>query len=99
MNAATHFGTDRSTHRRLDLAVRSRGAVSIDIFRNSTWAGSGFVRNGRLVDCYATQLGQNGSETEAIYDAIEQALASGESAVRWSADGQLIFTWQLADNG
>ena len=91
--------TDLDSARPPDLAIKCLGRVPIDIFRNSMWAGSGYLRDGRIVDCYATQLGRDGIDTEAIYEAIEQAIACGDSILEWPADSKLTFTWRLGVNG
>ena len=95
MSSTTDVG---STHP-ASLALNYRANTPIDIFRNAVWAGSGYVKNGRIVDCYAAQLGKNGQETEAIYEAIELAIARGESSVFWSLESGLTFTWRLGYSG
>lgn len=87
-----HTGSPQGTD------LNSLNPTPIDIFRNSLWTGSGLVKNGRLVECYSTQLGKNGQETEAIYEAIERAIASGQSILQWSSDKQMIFTWRFGDS-
>jgi hypothetical protein len=95
MSSTTDVG---STHR-VSLSLNCSVSVPIDIFRNSVWAGSGYVKNGRISDCVAAQLGRNGEETEAIYEAIEGAIANNETSLVWSREAKLKFTWHLGQNG
>ena len=92
MNSTSNLGSPDA----VSLAIRYLASTQIDIFRNAVWAGSGCVKEGRIVDCYAAQLGKDGSETEQIYEAIEHAIATGQSQLRWSDNGRLNFTWQLS---
>ena len=91
--------TDVGSMRPISLTFNCPTNCPIDIFRNSIWAGSGYIKEGRIVDCYAAQLGKNGEETEAIYEAIERAIAHGESSLLWSSETKLSFTWRLGHSG
>lgn len=90
MSTATNLGSTPD----VGLAFKCPACTAIDIFRNSLWAGSATVRDGRIVDCYAAQLGRDGDETEEIYDAIEHAITKGENYLIWSRDGRLSFSWR-----
>ena len=73
----------------------------ISIMENGIWAGTGDLiwtedDGGRwVIDNCPAELGNNGAESEATYEAIESAINdSGNTLVR--QDG-LVWTWDIYD--
>lgn len=65
--------------------------TTISIDENGIWAGSGTLRDGIIEDCMAI-LGDDQDMAEKAYEAIEQAIADGESSV---TIGEYTWTWEI----
>jgi len=66
----------------------------ISINENGVWAGTGILRDGVIEDCPAI-LGDNQDMEEAVYEAIEDAIAAGESSVTL---GDYTWTWSIEEH-
>ena len=66
-------------------------STTISIFRDDMWAGDGRLEGGSIVDCPAI-LGRDQDDAEDCYEAIEDAIESGDDSVIRD-DG--IYTWVI----
>jgi len=62
----------------------------ISINENGVWAGTVILRDGVIEDCPAIL----GDDQEVVYEAIEDAIAAGESSV---TIGDYTWTWSIAE--
>lgn len=65
--------------------------ISISISENGIWAGDGNLNEGRIEDCPAI-LGGDQDTADAVYEAIESAIAEGESTVEV---GGKSYSWSI----
>ena len=70
---------------------------NITISMNGTWAGDGKLRDGIIEDCGA-QFCDDSDESLAVYDAIEEAIAFGDSRIKIDIDGETkLIKWTITD--
>ena len=65
----------------------------ISLSENSIWAGTGNLRDGIIEDSPAI-LGDDQDMAEKAYEAIEQAIADGETSV---TIGDYTWAWDITD--
>ena len=66
----------------------------IEISRNGVWAGVGVWTGEEIVDSPAV-LGDTQEESDEVYEAIADAIESGEEMVEVGVDGETCYTWTL----
>jgi len=67
----------------------------ISVTEDGVWAGTGTFNNGSIENCAAV-LGDDRDMSERAYDAIEEAIADGETSV---AIGDYIWEWEIIAAG
>jgi len=68
--------------------------TKISINENGVWAGTGKLRDGVIEDCPAI-LGDDQDMAEQAYEAIEDAIAAGETSVTM---GDYTWTWSIEEH-
>ena len=75
----------------------------IDIFRDDVWAGTGRIDDGGyIVDCSAI-LGDDQDESDATYEAIEDAITSEpQDSERYTRTGSVarpdgVYSWVIKE--
>jgi hypothetical protein len=66
---------------------------------DGTWAGDGKLCpcSGRIEDCSA-QFCDDADESLAVYDAIEEAIAFGDSRIKIDIDGETkLIKWTITE--
>jgi hypothetical protein len=72
---------------------------NITISMNGTWAGDGKLCpcSGRIEDCSA-QFCDDADESLNVYDAIEEAIAFGDSRIKIDIDGETkLIEWTITE--
>jgi hypothetical protein len=74
-------------------ATRSNITISVD----GTWAGDGKLRDGVIEDCSA-QFCDDANASLNVYDAIEEAIAFGDSRIKIDIDGETkLIKWTITE--
>jgi len=73
--------------------TRSNITISMD----GTWAGDGKLRDGVIEDCSA-QFCDDADASRDVYDAIEEAIAFGDSRIKIDIDGETkLIKWTITE--
>jgi hypothetical protein len=77
------------------MTTETRSNIAISV--NGTWAGDGKLRDGVIEDCSA-QFCDDAEESLAVYDAIEEAIAFGDSRIKIDIDGETnLIKWTITE--
>lgn len=69
-------------------------ANKISIYRDDVWAGDGILLDDGVISDCAAELGEDHTESDATYEAIEDAIMDGDESVE-RPDG--TYTWTISE--